>query len=84
MRQIQIDKSLDYYGEQISYKVSGTVEEVQQLVKEYQPKKVIFTETSRYKDFDSCLDYVTSTWVQVYFLFNEEQAMLFRLSKKFR
>ena len=40
MRQIQIDKSLDYYGQQISYKVSGTVEGVQQLVKEYQPKKV--------------------------------------------
>jgi len=84
MRQIQIDKSLDYYGEQISYKVSGTVEGVQQLVNEYQPKKVIFTDTSRYKDFDACLDYVTGTWVQVYFLFDEEQAMLFRLSKKFR
>ena len=84
MRQIQIDKSLDYYGKQISYKVSGTVEEVQQLVKEYQPKKVIFTETSRYKDFDSCLDFVAGTWVQVYFLFDEEQAMLFRLSKKIR
>ena len=55
MRQIQIDKSLDYYGEQISYKVSGTVEGVQQLVNEYQPKKVIFTDTSRYKDFDACL-----------------------------
>ena len=82
MRQIQIDKSLDYYGQQISYKVSGTVEGVQQLVKEYQPKKVIFTETSRYKDFDSCLGYVTGGWVQVYFLFNEEQAMLFRLSNK--
>jgi hypothetical protein len=49
MKTIQIDKSLDYYGEQISYKVSGTIEQVQQLVKEYQPKKVIFTETSRYK-----------------------------------
>ena len=84
MRQIQIDKSLDYYVEQISYKVSGTLEWVQQLVKEYQPKKVIFTETSRYKDFDSCLDFVAGTWVQVYFLFDEEQAMLFRLSKKFR
>jgi len=84
MRQIQIDKSLEYYGEQISYKVSGTVEGVQQLVKEYQPKKVIFTETSRYEDFDSCLNFVTGTWVQVYFLFDEEQAMLFRLSKKIR
>jgi len=82
MKTIQIDKSLDYYGEQISYKVSGTIEQVQQLVKEYQPKKVIFTETSRYKDFNSSLGYVTGGWVQVYFLFNEEQAMLFRLSNK--
>ena len=84
MRQIQIDKSLDYYGEQISYRVSGTVEGVQQLVNEYQPKKVIFTETSRYEDFNACLDYITGTLVEVYFLFDEEQAMLFRLSKKFR
>lgn len=82
MKTIQIDKSLDYYGEQISYKVSGTIEQVQQIVKEYQPKKVIFTETSRYKDFNSCLGYITSGWVQVYLLFDEEQAMLFRLSNK--
>jgi len=82
MKTIQIDKSLEYYGQQISYKVSGTIEQVQQLVKEYQPKKAIFTETSRYKDFDSCLGYVTGGWVQVYLLFDEEQAMLFRLSNK--
>ena len=43
MKTIRIDKSLKYFGKQISYKVSGTVEQVQQLVKEYQPKKVIFT-----------------------------------------
>ena len=80
MKTIQIDKSLDYFGEQISYKVSGTIEQVQQLVKEYQPKRVIFTETSRYKDFDTCVD--QSAFVQVYLLFEEEQAMLFRLSKE--
>ena len=79
MRPIKIDKSLEYFGEQISYKVSGTIEQVQQLVKEYQPKRVIFTETSRYKDFDTCVD--QSAFVQVYLLFDEEQAMLFRLSK---
>ena len=82
MKQVKIDKSLDYYGKQISYKVSGTIEQIQQIVKEYQPKKVIFTETSRYKDFDSCLDYITGTWIEVYLLFSEEQAMLFRLSNK--
>ncbi len=82
MRQIKIDKSLDFYGKQISYRVSGTAEEVQQIVNEYQPKKVIFTETSRYKDFDSCLDYITGAWIEVYLLFSEEQAMLFRLSNK--
>ena len=82
MKQVKIDKSLDYYGKQISYKVSGTIEQIQQIVKEYQPKKVIFTETSRYKDFDSCLGYITGTWVEVYLLFSEEQAMLFRLSNK--
>jgi hypothetical protein len=80
MRPIKIDKSLEYFGEQISYKVSGTIEQVQQLVKEYQPKRVIFTETSRYKDFDTCVD--QSAFVQVYLLFEEEQAMLFRLSKE--
>ena len=79
MKTIRIDKSLKYFGKQISYKVSGTVEQVQQLVKEYQPKKVIFTETSRYKDFGMCTN--PSAFVQVYLLFNEEQAMLFRLSK---
>lgn len=82
MKQIKIDKSLDYYGEQISYKVLGTIENIQQLVEEYQPKKVIFTETSRYKDFNSCVNNITGTWVEVYLLFSEEQAMLFRLSNK--
>lgn len=80
MRKIKIDKSLEYFGEQISYKVSGTIKQVQQLVKEHQPKRVIFTETSRYKDFDTCVD--QSAFVQVYLLFEEEQAMLFRLSKE--
>ena len=80
MKPIKIDKSLKYAGKQISYLVSGTLEQIQQLVKEFQPKKVIFAETSRYKGLDECLD--NSVFIQVYFLFNEEQAMLFRLSKK--
>ena len=80
MKPIKVDKSLKYYGQQISYKVSGTLELIQQLVKEFQPKKVIFTETSRYKNLDECLN--NGVFIQVYLLFDEEQAMLFRLSKK--
>ena len=57
-----------------------TIEQVQQLVKEYQPRKVIFAETSRYEDFNMCT--VSGAFVQVYLLFEEEQAMLFRLSKE--
>ncbi len=79
MRPVIIDKSLEYFGKQISYRVSGTIEQVQQLVKEYQPIKIIFAETSRYKDFNMCTD--NGAFVIVYLLFDEEQAMLFRLSK---
>jgi|TARA_B110000438_G_C15273163_1_gene419317 hypothetical protein len=80
MRPVIIDKSLEYVGKQISYRVSGTVEQVVQIVKEYQPRKVIFAETSRYEDFDKVT--VNGAFVQVYLLFDEEQAMLFRLSKQ--
>jgi len=79
MKPIQIDKSLEYYGQQISYKVLGTLEQLQQLVKEYQPTKVVFAGNSKYKSLEDCLD--PDMIIQVYLLLDEEQAMLFSLSK---
>lgn len=78
MNHIKIDKSLPYYGKQISYKVTGTLQCILQLVKKYQPQKVIFTGNSRYNKLEDCLD--SSMIIQVYLLLSEEHAMLFRLS----
>jgi 1-deoxy-D-xylulose 5-phosphate reductoisomerase len=82
MRLLKVDKSLKYAGEQISYRVEGSLKQIQQLVKEFQPKKVVFAETSRYKSLDEYLEHNVDVYIQVYLLFEEEQAMLFRLSKK--
>jgi hypothetical protein len=78
MNHIRIDKSLPYYGQQISYKVTGTQSQVLQLVKEYQPEKVVFTGNSKYRNVNNIVD--ANAVIQVYLLLSEEQAMLFRLS----
>tara|TARA_B110000495_G_scaffold31902_1_gene24614 strand:+ start:866 stop:1114 length:249 start_codon:yes stop_codon:yes gene_type:complete len=82
MNHIKIDKSLPYHGQQISYKVTSTLQCILQLVKEYQPEKVIFTGSSRYNKLEDCSD--VDTIVQVYLLLSEEHAMLFRLSVNYR
>jgi len=66
----------EYVGQLISYKVSGPLDNVKQVVKEYQPVNIIFVENSKNLNLEECSD----TFVEVYLLFNEEQAMLLRLS----
>lgn len=67
---------LEYIGELISFKVSGTLEDVKQIVIKYQPKRTIFVNNSKATKLEDC----DSTFVEVYLLFEPKQAMLLRLS----
>jgi len=68
--------SLEYVGNLISFKFSGTLEDVKQIVIKYQPNRTIFVKNSKAIELEEC----DTTFVEVYLLFEPEQAMLLRLS----
>ena len=74
---LKIETNLKYVGEYVAYQLCGYVKDIKQLANKYNPHKIIFTGNCKTQTIES---YDPGAIITVYFLLNEEQAMLFRLS----
>jgi len=76
---LKIETNLKYIGDYVAYQICGYVKELIPLVNKYNPQKIVFIGNSKEPTLES---YTPDTFLALYILLNEEQAMLFRLSNK--
>jgi hypothetical protein len=74
---LKIETNLKYVGEYVAYQLCGYVKDITKLANKYNPHRIIFTGNCKTRTIES---YDTDEIITVYFLLNQEQAMLFRLS----